>query len=191
MRIRDDKKYEAISNAAIALINSEGFAATSMSKIAKKAGVSPATIYIYFENKEDLLIKTYMMVKKAFADAILEGIDLNQPVNTVFRTVWFRYYDVINQHLDDFIFTEQFSNSPIVDRIDHEEIESYFKPLIYLIEQGQQENLIKEMPFDMIVACAFFPVVFLIKSSCKGNFELNKENLELVYQAAWDAIKKE
>ncbi|WP_094092917.1 TetR/AcrR family transcriptional regulator [Paenibacillus physcomitrellae] len=40
-------------------MNEIGFAETSISKIAKKAGVSAATIYIYYENKEDMLSKIY------------------------------------------------------------------------------------------------------------------------------------
>ena len=51
MRHKDDSKREAISNAAIELITTIGFANTSMSKIAKAANVSPATIYVYFEKK--------------------------------------------------------------------------------------------------------------------------------------------
>ncbi|MDB4867155.1 MAG: TetR family transcriptional regulator [Cohnella sp.] len=35
-----------------------------MSKIAKKAGVSASTIYVYFENKEDMLNKLYLSIKK-------------------------------------------------------------------------------------------------------------------------------
>jgi AcrR family transcriptional regulator len=42
MRVKDDAKREAISNAAIELITTKGFADTSMSKIARAANVSPA-----------------------------------------------------------------------------------------------------------------------------------------------------
>ena len=49
-----DKK-KALVKATIELVNNNGFHATPMSKIAKMANVSPATIYLYFENKQDLL----------------------------------------------------------------------------------------------------------------------------------------
>lgn len=35
-----------------------------MSKIAKTTGLSAATLYVYYENKEDMFRKVYMDVKK-------------------------------------------------------------------------------------------------------------------------------
>ena len=49
-----DKK-SALLNATLTLVNNHGFHNTPMSKIAKLAGVSPATIYLYFEHKQDLI----------------------------------------------------------------------------------------------------------------------------------------
>ena len=85
MRHKDDNKREAIRNAAIELITTIGFADTSMSKIAKAANVSPATIYVYFENKEDLLNQIYLMVKREISEAMLAGYDDGLPVEDGFK----------------------------------------------------------------------------------------------------------
>ena len=50
MRRKDDDKEKSIKEAVVKLILQEGFHGTSISKIAKLAGVSPATVYIYYEN---------------------------------------------------------------------------------------------------------------------------------------------
>jgi AcrR family transcriptional regulator len=55
MRRKDDEKQKNIKEAVIKLILKEGFHGTSISKIAKEAGVSPATVYIYYENKDMML----------------------------------------------------------------------------------------------------------------------------------------
>ena len=55
MRIKDLHKQEAIIEATVELVNEIGFVSSSVSKIAKKANVSPATLYIYYKNKEDIL----------------------------------------------------------------------------------------------------------------------------------------
>ena len=49
MRRRDDEKERRIKDAVIELMLEEGFHGTSISKIARKAEVSPATVYIYYE----------------------------------------------------------------------------------------------------------------------------------------------
>ena len=56
MRTKDGIKQEALFEATVKLVNEIGFASSSVSKIAKQAGISPATIYIYYKNKEDLLV---------------------------------------------------------------------------------------------------------------------------------------
>ena len=64
MRYLDATKKEKIILAAIQLINEVGFAEITMSKIAQKAGVAPGTIYVYFENKDDMLKKLFLTVKE-------------------------------------------------------------------------------------------------------------------------------
>ncbi|MCW3786735.1 TetR/AcrR family transcriptional regulator [Plebeiibacterium sediminum] len=49
------EKRKVITQAALKLFSEEGFQSTSISKIAKEAGVSKGLIYTYFESKEELL----------------------------------------------------------------------------------------------------------------------------------------
>lgn len=54
-RRRKDHRQTEILEAARKLIEEEGAAATSMMRIATAAGVSEATVYKYFESKQDLV----------------------------------------------------------------------------------------------------------------------------------------
>jgi Transcriptional regulator len=56
-RIKEPKSThrEAIASAASSLFMEKGIAATSMDDIAKTAGYSKATLYVYFENKEEII----------------------------------------------------------------------------------------------------------------------------------------
>src|SRR6186713_2634010 len=60
MRIKDEHKELAIRQKAVEIIVEKGFDGLSMQKLAKDAGVSPATIYIYFKDREDLLMQLYI-----------------------------------------------------------------------------------------------------------------------------------
>lgn len=57
--IREEKKL-LIMQAALELFANEGFHPTSISEIAKKAGISKGLMYNYFESKEDLLKETIL-----------------------------------------------------------------------------------------------------------------------------------
>ncbi len=53
---RDEAKYEAILDAAVQVMAESGYHHSQISRIAKAAGVADGTVYLYFKNKEDLLI---------------------------------------------------------------------------------------------------------------------------------------
>ena len=52
-------KSERILKAAVRVFARKGFYATRVSEIAKAAGVADGTIYLYFKNKDDLLISLF------------------------------------------------------------------------------------------------------------------------------------
>ena len=53
------EKRERILQAAISVFADKGFYDTRVSEIAKAAGVADGTIYLYFENKDDVLISIF------------------------------------------------------------------------------------------------------------------------------------
>lgn len=59
MSVKNRPKYKKIIDAAVDVIAENGFHQAQVSKIAKHAGVADGTIYIYFKNKEDLLISLF------------------------------------------------------------------------------------------------------------------------------------
>lgn len=78
---------ENIASAASALFMERGIAATSMDDIAKAAGYSKATLYVYFENKEEIVgILTLNSMKKLYGYIVSA---LEQEENTKAR------YDLI------------------------------------------------------------------------------------------------
>lgn len=56
---RDKPKYKQIIDAAVVVIAENGYHQAQVSKIAKQAGVADGTIYLYFKNKEDILISVF------------------------------------------------------------------------------------------------------------------------------------
>ncbi len=188
MRHKDDKKNLAICDAAIALITAHGFADTSMSKIAKVANVSPATIYVYFENKESLLNETYLFVKQEMSTAMLQGVNPNFSVEQIFKIVWNNYYDYGMKNPLKFAFAEQFANSPMIDRISKDEGWSYFQPLLEMFDRGKKEQVFKDISLEIFNAFTFVPLTELIKAHFSGGLVLDETMLATTYKIAWDAI---
>ncbi|WP_417718980.1 TetR/AcrR family transcriptional regulator [Salipiger sp.] len=66
----DPKKRDQILNGAWRVFMDQGFDAASMNSICKAAGVSKGTIYVYFQNKEDLFVALVEKKRQAFFEGI-------------------------------------------------------------------------------------------------------------------------
>ncbi|MCA9566233.1 MAG: TetR/AcrR family transcriptional regulator [Myxococcales bacterium] len=74
---RSDKRTR-ITEAAVEVFAEKGFHSARVSDIAKKAGVADGTIYLYFKNKEDLLLSIFEEKMDVLLDGLreaLEGVD--------------------------------------------------------------------------------------------------------------------
>ncbi len=189
MRSKDDIKQEALFEATVKLVNEIGFAASSVSKIAKEAGISPATIYIYYKNKEDLLVSTYVEIKKNIGRAVHTDFDETLPIRDILKQVWFRMFDYISGHPDYFQYTEQFANSPYQALVDKKEIETFFEPVIRVLCRGIEQKIIKNVDFHILTAFIFYPILALSNARVCLDFELTHDNIEAAFTMAWDAIR--
>ena len=189
MRTKDDRKREALFEATVKLVNEIGFASSSVSKIAKEANVSPSTIYVFFENKEDLLISTYVQIKKNMGEALLADFDDTLPIRDIIKGVWFRTFKYISNHLEYYDFAEQFANSPYSSLVDREDLEKHFLPIISVLERGIEQKVIKKVDRNFLAAFIFHPISRLANPRLCHGLEMTPENLETAFTMAWDAIK--
>ncbi|MCB4797696.1 TetR/AcrR family transcriptional regulator [Neotamlana laminarinivorans] len=182
-------KRNALIKATIELVNNSGFHATPMSKIAKMANVSPATIYLYFENKQDLVNKTYLEVKYKYTEAVFKNYDTNTSVKAGFEFIWKSIADFKTKEHEYAFFLNQCDNTLMIDESIIKEGIKYLQPLLDLWKRGKEEGLIKPMSNHLLYAYTINPLSFLIMVQKRGDFQLDKEHLEKAYQAAWNSIK--
>ena len=189
MRTKDDEKEAALFEATVKLVNEIGFASSSVSKIAAEAGVSPATIYVYYKNKEDLLVSTYISIKLDLSKALLKDFIDKLPIRDILRNVWFNLFEYISNNLEYYKFVQQFSSSPYSSLVNRQEVEQYFEPLTKVLQTGIEQKIIKNVSFDILTAFMYHPITVLANPSLSPDFELNEENIETAFTLAWDAIK--
>lgn len=182
-------KRNALIKATIDLVNNNGFHATPMSKIAKMAKVSPATIYLYFENKQDLVNKTYIEVKAKYTTYAFETYDENDTVESGFKAIWKRIADFKLNASDSAMFLAQCDNTPMIDEPSRQEGIKHLQPLLQLWERGRKEGVIKPISDYLLYAYTINPLSFLMMSQHRGAIQLDNSHIETAYQAAWDSIK--
>src|SRR2546428_10560990 len=84
--LRERKKQrtrETIARAAHELFAERGYHATTLPDIAEAADVSTRTIFAYFPSKEDILFSDFTLLKEALAQALAEGPQDEDALETV------------------------------------------------------------------------------------------------------------
>lgn len=182
-------KRNALVKATISLVNNNGFHATPISKIAKMANVSPATIYLYFENKQDLVNKVYIEVKESFIDFAFENYHENMSVVDGFEVVWKRIANFTTTQVENAMFLGQCDNTPIIDETSRQEGIKHLQPLLDLWKRGKEEGVIKPISDYLLYAYTINPLSFLLVRQQHGEFKIEKNHIEEAYRAAWSSIK--
>lgn len=80
------KTRQKIVTSAIMLFSASGFNGTSISEIAKTAGVSKGLIYTYFDNKEAIIkgiINDYLEDMKDFEESFTFMLSKSKPIKTI------------------------------------------------------------------------------------------------------------
>ena len=156
MRTKDDDKQQRIKQAVMKLILEEGFAGTSISKIARLAGVSPATVYIYYENKEAMLRDIYTEYSGDIFSYLAGCVDAGMSAGYFIDTLMRNYYSYISEHEEIYSFVDQFSHCPALAC--QCGIRSGMCELFDLLDERKRRGEICACSDENIVALMFYPV---------------------------------
>ncbi len=159
MRTKDYDKQERIKDAMIDLILKEGINGASVAKIARKAGVSPATIYVYYENKEDMLAEVFNECAHRSYSYISDCLYPQMSGKTFIETLIRKTYSFALNNEEVFSFVEQCSSCPTLqESVSHSK---YSASVFDLIHSYQENGVIKAYSDPNIAAVLFAPVKFL------------------------------
>lgn len=187
--LKNPTKREALVKATINLVNNNGFHAAPMSKIAKTAGISPGTIYLYFENKQDLINQVYIEVKAAFSNFAFKDYKGDFSVETGFENIWKNIAEFKLKEIEEALFLSQCDNTPMIDEPSRKEGLKHLQPLLDLWERGQSEELIKAVSPYMLYAFSIYPIAFLMNMQQRELYELTPLDINKAYEMAWNSIK--
>jgi TetR/AcrR family fatty acid metabolism transcriptional regulator len=145
-RIEKNNKYHQILEAAVKVFARQGFYQSTIAQIAKEAGVADGTIYLYFKNKDDILVQFFSHRAKQVFESFREEVDRGQTSLDKLR-------NLINRHLTEF---QRDRNGAVVYQVEtHQssrlaeeqikEMSQMYRDLISeIVEQGQQEGQIRK-----------------------------------------------
>ncbi len=170
-------KFSAILRGAIQVFARAGYFNAKVAEVARAAGVADGTVYLYFKNKDDLLVSIFNTTMaefnaraqkelaeiadpreqlRHFAKLHFEALEADRELAVVFQ-VEFRHSTR---------FMEQFSETMLAD---------YLKILREILERGQQQGVFRAGLNPKVVA----KVIFGALDEMVTNWVLSHHNFKL------------
>lgn len=100
MTSKKKEKYAQILDAAQKVIAENGYHGSQVSRIAKEAGVADGTIYLYFKNKEDILISLFQDRLGDLVDMINASIRETRTADEAIRKICEIHFTQLEQNVD-------------------------------------------------------------------------------------------
>ncbi|MEZ4904516.1 MAG: TetR/AcrR family transcriptional regulator [Spirosomataceae bacterium] len=168
MRTRDENKEQIVRQKAIEMIVQEGLDGFSMQKLAKASGVSPATLYIYYKDKDDLILKLGVEEGKRMSDATLQGFNPDLPFAEGLRIQWHNRARFWLENPQANYCFEQLRHSAHRDKI-HASIQDNFAEIMgKFVKKAIQNGELSPMPIEVYWSIAFAPLYNLIRFHNEG-----------------------
>jgi hypothetical protein len=89
----------------------------------------------------------------------------------------------------EFRFIEQFYNSPYGVTSRRERINDNKDIISRIFEEGQQQQIIKNLPLPVLKSLTFGPLIDICRNHILQYFELDSPTITGTVESCWDAIR--
>ena len=154
-------KHQKIIQAATRVFAQKGFYNAKVSDVAKEAQVADGTIYLYFKNKDDLLISIFEESMDTFTGAVSKSMeDTVDPIEKLkcFITL---HLNLVRQHQDtsQVLQVELRQSSKFMKEYAGTKFREYLSIISGILEEGKAKGIFRKTLNPFIVKRAIFGAI--------------------------------
>lgn len=168
MRTRDEGKEQVIRRKALSMIVKEGFDGFSMQKLAKAAGVSPGTLYIYFKSKEDLILQLCIEQSGKMTEATLKNFNPAMSFSEGLKIQWMNRAKYCLKNPEQMHFLEQIRHSPLQEKSLAVAGDRFKNAMMEFVRNAIERRELVKVPVEVFWSVAFAPLYNLVKFHMSG-----------------------
>jgi TetR/AcrR family transcriptional repressor of multidrug resistance operon len=187
MRARNINKVELVKQKSIELLVEVGFEGFTMAKLAKACGISVATLYIYYQDKDDLILKIGIEEVQRMSAIMLENFDPECSFAEGLRQQWKNRAKCILENPQTAQMIEQLRSSTYQDKVFETFGEVFREPLGRFMHNAIERGEIAPMPLETYWCVAFGPLYNLLRFHNEGK-SLSGKPFILTDEVLWTAF---
>jgi len=143
---RTGEKHQVILEAAVKTFAQTGYHRTRVADIAREAGVADGTVYIYFKNKEDILVSLFQELMLRFVENLYSELAHCKNAKEKLATIITYHLTTLAKKPDQAKVTQielRQTDQTINEGISGP-LKSYFKLIEEVIDEGKMQNLYRQ-----------------------------------------------
>lgn len=195
MRIRDTNKEALVKSKAIELIVNQGLEGFSMNKLARACKISVNTLYIYYKDRDDLIVKIAREEGKRMSDVMLKKFDPNAKLEEGLRVQWKIRFDYLKDRPLLRSFFDQLQSSTYQEQI-ADGLNEWREAVTLFMRNAIARGEMADLPAEVYWSIALAPLYSLISFHQKRRglngetFEVNEKMLWAAFDLVVKALKK-
>lgn len=196
MRSRDIDKQLLVKQKAIELMVREGFEGFSMNKLAKVCGISVGTLYIYYKDKDDLIIQIAEEEAKRMSSMMLDDFDPEAGFAEGLKQQWKNRSIHMIENQQTTLFFEQLRSSTYQSVIYESYFDEFKVKMSRFMKNAIDRGEINPMPMEVYWSVAFAPLYNLVRFHNEGrsiggrSFVLTNDMIWQTFELVLKALKK-
>lgn len=161
MTTTSQDKRRRILDAAVTVFAENGFYNAKVAQVAKEAGVADGTIYLYFKNKEDILIQVFM---DAMEDILKRQMlilgDIPDPKEKLKAFIYTHFSAVSKSRaMAEVVTVELRQSAKFMRQTDMKPFGRYLGLIAGIVEEGIQKGMFQEQLDPRLTARAIFGAI--------------------------------
>ena len=168
MRIRDVNKEYLVKQKAIEMLVNQGIEGFGMNRLAKESGVSVATLYIYYADKDDLIKKIGIEIGHNFFGEMMKDFSSDMPFIEGLRKQWDNRANFMMKNMNEVACWEVLQNSSYSEYIVQESIKDFKNTMINFFQNAVDRKEMVPVSKDVFWSIAYGPLYSLLRFHNKG-----------------------
>ncbi len=155
---RSSDKHRRIIQAAVKVFAKNGFYNSKVSEIARAANVADGTIYLYFQNKDDILIRLFEEEMAAILQRVTQEVQQESDPAKKLERFALAHLKLVeeNQELAEIIQVEIRQSSKFMKEYKNVQFQQYLNLISGIIREGQAKGVFRPEVEPGVFKRAFF-----------------------------------
>jgi TetR/AcrR family transcriptional regulator, multidrug resistance operon repressor len=188
MRTRNSAKEEMVRREAIEMLVRDGFQGFSMNKLAQASGISVATLYIYYRDKDDLIKKIGTDIGRKFMEKTLQGFDSKMRFAEGLKKQWENRAAFALKYPREVACYEIMRHSNHGDVITDESLKGFKETMSVFTHNAIKNKELISVSLEVFWSIAYGPLYTLLRFHEEGKsvggrpFKFSKKIMEETFQ---------